>query len=1701
MTTTTTFTLPESAGRTEDLNGHRGIAVDPQILGRVRDLYGRGLMLQAYRVAHEAGALKDWRGPEARVLAARLAIHLGAPRMSYWHHVRAWREDRTHPEATYYYARRVLERRGPLAAWEFLGSVGELPESAPESVRADWLGLHSSVLALLRDFDAAGRWLARAEEIAPDRPWSAVERSFLREREDRPEAALEAARHALALRPWYRPAVQAAAHMLQQLDRDPEALALLEEADARLECGPIVGQLAGLRDEMGHYEEVRRLCDRFESLSPLLEPIGRKWLAARRADAAYHLGDRVAAASFARQSDDDFYRGIAERLEAGAEPRRILLDVGFVRQHHQTCGPATLTALGRFWRRPIDHLELAAAICYDGTPDHHERLWAERNGYLAREFTVTWDSAVALLERGVPFTLTTVEPTSAHLQAVIGYDDLRRSLVVRDPTVRHSGEGIADKLFERYRGTGPRGMTFVPAEEAFRLEGIELPDAPLYDWMFRLRRALEDHDRPAAAQASAAIEAAAPGHRVALQARRALALYDADRVTLLACVEGLLTLYPDDDLWLLQKLGALRDMAARDERLAFLRAQCDRRGSDSAFLVTFGRELAADTRAHDRAVRLLRRAIRLRPLDDMALAALAGILADRRQFDRALELTRFAACLNDKDEGHARALFSYARHLKRTCEVLEFLRARFDRLGRLSSAPARTLFDALEEADRTAEAFAVLDQALALRPDDGELLLFAADAHGRHGGFDRAAEWLDRARGRTPATAWLRAAASLARGRGDLPAARELWKQVVAAEPLAADAHRALAQLLAETAGREAALDHLRAACARFPHHVVLHRVWEAWLRDDGPTATEPVIRRMVAIHPADAWTRRELVLCLADQGRLDEAFAEMQIARDLEPDSASYHSVLGRLCLRAGRRDEAKAAFRAALAISVDDEFAFAQLIDACDTRAERCEALAFAVAELVRQVTFGDGLLAFQRFAADVLAPDELLARLREARSERPDLWHAHAALVRQLVALERLDEARAEAEAAAARFPLLPGVWLDLAQVHRARADAEGEDAAISRALEINPGWGTAVRHLSDLRERQGRLEDARAVLEAAVARAPLDPLNHGCLADILWKLGRHDEALECLRRALALEPVYDWAWSSLRAWSEESGRPEAAVEVARELTRRRPGDAHSWITFARLLEAGHQANERLDALDRALALDPHLTEAYDLKAEQLAEAGRFDEAAAACLAPCWDDRPPLILRGRAAWVEARRGNLDAALDRMRRALDDDPDYLWGWRQLTDWCDASRPAEEYLAAAQGLVACAPKNPDGYGHRGSAHQKLGDRDAARADFRRALELAPDYSFAGLTLFDMHMEDDDRDALAALLPTLEEHVGGPFVWARAVQFAARTGDRALGLANLARLCRHPEPATWPLQAAYEAARAAPWADAIGPVIDHALSDPEARPQVGWIWSDWMGRNKAWPAWKRIAPLLDRGKVGTEALAGFLQAVGRPGALGDLRRAWIVRRMLRRHGDVIRRDTFCWGSALYALATRLSYRLAVRWGADWCDRDGLAPWMLINLVLALRALGRHAESHAVAARAVELDSDYTTRYHTLWLALDAACSGNSPEADRLLSTVGDPTTMDATNRFLLALIRAMLSVQQADASSRRRAFGDARRSILAAALASSPLLEDRPAVARAYQVARRRLARDAGGPSGFLWGAFRAVSPSLPQPPTSRSGL
>src|SRR6185503_20870689 len=114
-----------------------------------------------------------------------------------------------------------------------------------------------------------------------------------------------------------------------------------------------------------------------------------------------------------------------------------------------------------------------------------------------------------------------------------------------------------------------------------------------------------------------------------------------------------------------------------------------------------------------------------------------------------------------------------------------------------------------------------------------------------------------------------------------------------------------------------------------------------------------------------------------------------------------------------------------------------------------------------LVRQTTFGDGILLFADLARAFLPAETLEGLLRAAHEARPDLWKAWCALVMHLVAMKRATEALPIILEATRRFPLIPRLWVELARVRRARLEQEEAIAALQKVRELSPGWGYGMR----------------------------------------------------------------------------------------------------------------------------------------------------------------------------------------------------------------------------------------------------------------------------------------------------------------------------------------------------------------------------------------------------------------------------------------------------------------------------------------------------------------------------------------------------------------------------------------------------------------------------------------------------------------
>lgn len=1660
------------------------------LIDKIIDLRKNARFLEAWQSLQSHTPPETWSDGWWKVNAARIISQLGGSKRSrrLTHH--AWhREPGSHSPAREEMLWNVYSHRGALTAWEWrqrYPAGGQL--SARQ--RSNDLGFGAFFLGKMRDFCRAKTLLNDAVRLEPANAWLTVVAGYLEEWQDRHGAALDFYQQAISQNPAGVAGIHALAETFIALGRDHEAVSTLSEASERLEAASLAAALHSLQMELGDFAGAEQSLSRYEKLSPLAEDAERSWVAAHRCDLACHQERYDAAAAFAAQTQGSgFYERVAARLsEARDGLQRKVLGVGFVRQHHLTCAPATFTTLARYWRRTVDHLDLAEAICYDGTPYHSERCWAEANGWVVREFTITPQAAKDLIDRELPFTLSTVQPGNAHCQAVIGYDEFRGVLLIRDPYYRSKGEFLIEEGLKDQAPFGPRGMVLVPREEAERLHGLELPESALYDAYHELQLTLEKHDRPRAEIAAERLKSLAPGHRLMWQGQQALACYDGQPAAALAALEGLQALFPEEVNIQLRRLNRLSDLECTDERRQQLELACAAPKSHPLLWQELASTLATDARRHPEARRWLWKCRRHR-LDAWAVHTEATLLWDEQHFEKATELYRFASCLDGKNEHLALNYFRAARWVKRQEEALGLLRLRWESEKTRSSQPARSLFQAYEMLDRMEEAFAVLHEQQRCRPDDADFLLWHAQQQAGWNRIDEARALLASAEGRQlRASSRNRLLATLAHRQREGGDALDLWRQVLKDEPLAIDAHRAVARLIEEREGSATALAHLRDTASRFPHNLPLRTAVVHWAREENAGCWIQAVREYLGSDPDSAWAHRELALALQSARQYAAALQAADEAISLDPAHSAGPCVRGGVLLAMGRGEEGRAALRQAMRLAIDAEATMRPLIEAAQTPEERQEDFKFIQDELICQTTSGDAVTAFYQLATPYLNNDDLLAFLRKAHDTRPDLWQTGSALAKHLARMKCWDEAVSLSEKLTKRFPLLPRVWLELGLIHRARPNHEAAIAAMEHARQLNPAWPNAMQELAATYRGVTRYPEARSVMEQAVRHAPLDALNHGWLAEFLYHDGEKAKALERVREAIRLSPGYTWAWSALQSWGAALGQPSAARDLAREIAEQRPGEPRSWLMLADTLEDRSEFDERLAALDRALELNSSLTSALDEKARLLTLAGRFDQALALCTASS-DTPPPPMLQARHAWILSRKDDLPGAIQVMNQALQRDAANAWGWQMLAEWHQSREEWDAAEEAVRQLTRLNPHDATPLGYLADLKLQRGDRPAAITHFQEAVDLDANYTYAGLTLFRLWLEDKNHDKARATLDQIRPHLPPLMAQAREVIYHIHRVDREAALRELATLlhCEEDAPAQMNYVTATMRERVPRWAPDFSKVALAALRQPSCNVHTGAFYAETRIVSGSLASSQALRLLPPKTELAERALEQFLNEIGQRShaalhsrqLFGLAAPKFHLRRLEKRYGKWLHESNKLWGIMGYSLYSMRRYKAAYRWLREWDQRAGIEPWMLNNYALVLQHRGDAVEFERVTRHVLSLPqhNDSVQRFR-LWAALKDALDNRQEAATAHLENTS-PSLYDSFDRTLRGIVDLALNCQNPNGPV--PAFDDGTKSLLKQFLHAN----DNKLMRRAFGQVCTLQARRRGSLTPRLWGWVR----------------
>jgi protein O-GlcNAc transferase len=284
---------------------------------------------------------------------------------------------------------------------------------------------------------------------------------------------------------------------------------------------------------------------------------------------------------------------------------------------------------------------------------------------------------------------------------------------------------------------------------------------------------------------------------------------------------------------------------------------------------------------------------------------------------------------------------------------------------------------------------------------------------------------------------------------------------------------------------------------------------------------------------------------------------------------------------------------------------------------------------------------------------------------------------------------------------------------------------------QVTEFDGHYPSALINLGFVLREQGRINDAREVLELAVGVAAEDPDSHYLLASILEATGPRDAEVSHLRKAVELRADFEPARLQLIATLAKSDRLKEATQFCEESVAILPDSAELHFHRSNLHLRADEKALAVASCKRALVLSPAMVEAQQSLSRILLDTERFEEAEASYrreieLSPQHFGayhQLGVVLNKMKRYVEA--------VDHFKRAITLNPRSGASHFSLGEtYRDLDKDSEENLALAHANYEKAVElEPDvsGFHHSlGLSYWRRHQPDRALASFDRAIELDP---------------------------------------------------------------------------------------------------------------------------------------------------------------------------------------------------------------------------------------------------------------------------------------------------------------------------------------------------------------------------------------
>ena len=315
-----------------------------------------------------------------------------------------------------------------------------------------------------------------------------------------------------------------------------------------------------------------------------------------------------------------------------------------------------------------------------------------------------------------------------------------------------------------------------------------------------------------------------------------------------------------------------------------------------------------------------------------------------------------------------------------------------------------------------------------------------------------------------------------------------------------------------------------------------------------------------------------------------------------------------------------------------------------------------------------------------------------------------------------------------------------WVDLARLYFKQEDYAGAEAALDKAVKLDPKDVDAWILLGRARGNQENYAGAEAALDKAVKLDPKDVDAWKLLASARGNQENYTGAEAALDKAVKLDPKDVDAWkllASARGNQENYTGVEAALDKAVKLDPKGV-EAWKWLGAARSNQENHAGAEA--AFNKAAKLDPKDVEAWKLLA-----SARVDQKNHAGAEAALDKAVKLDPKDAWAWKLLGRARYDQKNDEgaetaFDKAVKLDPKDVDAWIWLAS---AIGNQENYAGAEAALdkaVKLDPKDVDAWKLLASARGDQKNYAGAEAALAKAVKLDPKdveaWKWLGVMLF-----------------------------------------------------------------------------------------------------------------------------------------------------------------------------------------------------------------------------------------------------------------------------------------------------------------------------------------------------------------------------